>query len=115
MNIRSVVEVGHAVDSLVALPPAEKFAKSLEFFTIGSGKGAVAANGKTGMADLDVSDCLLCDGRTSERPVCSLYEGVMQYLADWAYGKGVYLPRETMCIAKGDARCYFELQEKTGA
>lgn len=115
MNLKYVVEVGHAIDSLVDLPPAEKFARALEFFTIGSGKGAVVANAQTGMTDLDVSDCLLCSGRTSERPICSLYEGVMQYIADWAYGKGTYTPRETQCIARGDPRCYFELQQKVSA
>jgi len=112
MNIRYVVEIGHAVDSLVNLPPDEKFNKAVEIFTIGSGKGAAVANNKTGKTDLDVSDCLLCADRTSERPICSLYEGVLQYIADWAYGKGIYMPRETSCIARGDKRCYFELQEK---
>jgi len=112
MNIRYVIEVGHALDTLVDLPPAQKFAKALEFFTIGSGKGTAVANPETGMTDLDVSDCLLCAGRTSERPICSLYEGVMQYIADWAYGKGAYVSRETSCMATGDTRCYFALQDK---
>lgn len=76
--------------------------------------GKAVANDKSGTTDLDVSDCLLCAGRKSERPICSLYEGVMQYLADWAYGKGVYIPREVTCMAGGGQRCYFELQKREG-
>jgi predicted hydrocarbon binding protein len=111
-NIRYVVEVGHALDGLTDLPPGERFRKALELFTMGSGKGTVIPNDETGGADLDVSDCLLCTGRTAERPICSLYEGVMQYIADWAYGKGVYIPRETTCMARGDERCYFVLVKR---
>ncbi len=110
-NIKYVVEVGHALDGLTDLPPGEKFQKGLELFTMGSGKGKAIVNEETG-ADLDVSDCLLCEGRRAERPMCSLYEGVMQYIADWAYAKGVYIPRETSCMARGDERCFFVLMKK---
>jgi predicted hydrocarbon binding protein len=61
---------------------------------------------------LDVSDCLLCADRTAERPICSLCEGVMQYIAELAYGKSVYIPRKTDCIDSGDARCCFVLRNK---
>jgi predicted hydrocarbon binding protein len=114
MNIRSVVEIGHVLDSIIDLPPKEKFRKALEFFTVGSGKGVVADNEETGIAELDVSDCLLCEGHTSTRPICSLYEGVMQYVADWSFGRGVYVPRETECLARGDGRCYFVLVKREG-
>jgi predicted hydrocarbon binding protein len=114
-NIKYVVEVGHALDALTDLAPPEKFQKGLELFTMGSGKGKVIVNEGIGAADLDLSDCLLCEGRIAERPMCSLYEGVMQYIADWAYGKGVYIPRETSCMAKGDGRCYFVLKEKANS
>ena len=112
MNIKYVVEVGHAVDHLVSLPPDEKIQKALELFTMGSGKGKVIINEQTGAAELDLSDCLLCEGRMAQRPICSLYEGVMQYIADWAYGKRIYSARETSCMAKGDERCYFVLKKK---
>jgi predicted hydrocarbon binding protein len=110
-NIKYVVEIGHAIDHLADLPAREKFFKATESFTLGTGKGKAVPNDETG-ADLDVFDCLLCEGHASSRPICSLYEGVLLYLCEWAYGKGVYVPRETTCMAKGDKSCYFVLTPK---
>lgn len=110
-NIKYVAEIGHAIDHLIDLPAGEKFFKATELFTLGTGKGKALPNEETG-ADLDVFDCLLCEGRSSVRPICSLYEGVMIYLSEWAFGKGVYIPRETTCMAKGDSNCYFVLTKK---
>jgi len=110
-NIKKTVEVAHVLDGLVDFRPVEKFQKALELVCIGSGKGRAVLNEEYG-ADLDVYDCLLCKNETSNKPICSLYEGVMQYICDWAFGKGAYIPREVNCKARGDDRCYFVLEKK---
>ena len=110
-NIKYAVEMGHVLDGYVDLEPIEKFQKAMELMCMGSGKGRTVPNDEYG-ADLDVYDCLLCKNDTSNRPICSLYEGVMQYISDWAFGKGTYLPREINCMARGDGSCYFILEKK---
>ncbi|MBN1881512.1 MAG: hypothetical protein JW885_05000 [Deltaproteobacteria bacterium] len=110
-NIKHAVETAHVLDGFVDLEPVEKFQKALELAVIGSGKGRAVPNDEYG-ADLDVFDCLLCKNDTADKPICSLYEGVMQYISEWAFGKGAYLPRETQCMAKGDSTCYFVLVKK---
>ena len=110
-NIKHAVEMAHVLDGLVDLEPMEKFRGAVELMCLGSGKGRPVPNDEYG-ADLDVYDCLLCRNDTSNRPICSLYEGVMQYLCDWAFGKGIYLPREVNCMARGDSTCYFVLEKR---
>lgn len=110
-NIKYTVEIAHVLDAFESLPPKDKFFEATKLFCFGSGKGKAVVNVDTG-SDLDVFDCLLCEGYTSKRPICSLYEGIMQYASDWAFGKGVYLPREIKCKAKGDDTCYFVLTER---
>lgn len=109
-NYKYAVEMAHVLDQFENLPPKEKMFEATKLFCFATGKGRAAANEETG-ADLDVFDCLLCEGYTSKRPICSLYEGVMQYMSDWAFGKGVYIAREIKCMAKGDDVCYFILKK----
>jgi predicted hydrocarbon binding protein len=111
VNIKNAAEMGHVLDGFVDLEPADKYLKAMELFCYGTGKGRAVPHDEYG-ADLDVFDCLLCKHDTSNKPICSLYAGVMQYLCDWAFGKGVYQPRETECMAKGDDTCYFVLEKK---
>jgi predicted hydrocarbon binding protein len=110
-NIKYAVEIGHVLDAYEDLPKKEKFFEAERLFCLASGKGKAVANDETG-SDLDIFDCLLCTGYTSDKPICSLYEGIMQYGCDWAYGKGVYIAREVKCKAKGDDTCYFVLMKK---
>ena len=110
-NMKYGVEMGHVLDPFENLPPKEKCFEAMKLFCFATGKGRAIANEETG-ADLDVFDCLLCEGYTSKRPICSLYEGVMQYICDWAFVKGVYIPREIKCMAKGDDVCYFVFKKK---
>lgn len=110
-NMKYGAELAHVFDHLENLPPKEGFFEAMKLFCIATGKGRAVANEDTG-ADLDVFDCLLCEGYTSKRPICSLYEGVMQFACDWAFVKGVYMPREIKCMAKGDDTCYFVLTRK---
>jgi predicted hydrocarbon binding protein len=110
-NIKYTVEIARVLDQFESLPPKERFFEAVRLFCFGSGKGRAVANEDTG-ADLDIFDCLLCEGYTSKRPICSLYEGILQYACDWAFGKGVYIARETRCMARGDDTCYFVLTER---
>jgi hypothetical protein len=109
--MKSAVEIGHILDGFATLSPKEKFNKGMEVFVMGSGKGKLVT-GPGGIAEFDSFDCFSCEGYTYTRPVCAHYEGVVQFLSDWAFGKGVYLARETLCMAKGDKTCYVKLVEK---
>ncbi len=105
------VEMGHIFDSFASLPPMEKFNKGMEVFAMASGKGKLVT-GSESMAEFDCFDCFSCEGYTYTRPVCAHFEGVIQYISDWAFGKNTYLARETLCMAKGDKTCYVKLVKK---
>jgi len=109
--MKNAIEIGHILDAFSSLPPKEKFNKGLEIFVLGSGKGKVVLN-KEGRAEFDSFDCFSCEGYSNKRSVCGHYEGAIQYLSDWAFGKGVYTAREVLCMAKGDDTCYVKLIEK---
>lgn len=105
-------EFGHAFDGYKDLPPDERFNKSSELLSIVIGKGKTVMNG-TGRVDFDGFDCTVCSPYYSSdinRPVCLLYTGAFQYIADWAYGKNAGQVVETKCKAKGDDTCYYELK-----
>jgi len=110
-NIKYSVEIGHVLDAFKDLPAPEKFLRAMEIFCAASGKGKLVQR-EDGLVDFDCPDCLLCSGHKSERPMCSVYEGTTQYMADWALGKGAYQVRETKCMARGDETCYFNLIKK---
>jgi predicted hydrocarbon binding protein len=79
---------------------------------IGKGKTVI---GESGRAEFNGFDCTLCSpyyNQGIERPVCYVYTGCMQYVADFAYGKDVTLMVETKCKAKGDETCYYVLEMK---
>jgi len=102
---------GKALDAYVDLPPDEKFEKGMELFVIASGKGRLV-QADDGTVAFDCFDCIHCKGYELDRPMCSHYEGFMQYIADFAYGKGVYRARETECKACGASTCYFRLEQR---
>jgi hypothetical protein len=54
------------------------------------------------------STCAICNGRSSDRPICYLYVGSIAEAVQWATGKE-YDIVETHCIAKGDEYCRFEV------
>jgi predicted hydrocarbon binding protein len=104
-------ERGHMLDSFKDLNELEKFHKGMEIFTMISGKGTpVSNNGRPD--EMTVPDCFMCleYKNTSKRGMCAVYEGAIQFLADWSFGKGKYLSRETKCMAKGDEVCHFALE-----
>jgi predicted hydrocarbon binding protein len=99
------------LNHLKDLPPDEKFPKSLEMFSMAINRGAVVDDGRA-KASFDVPECLMCEGISSTKPYCAQYAGAMNFFADWAYGKGKYLVRETRCKALGDVTCLFELEPR---
>ena len=56
------------------------------------------------------STCAICQGRTSETPICYLYAGSIGEAVQWATGKEFEII-ETHCCAKGDPYCRFEVGE----
>lgn len=54
------------------------------------------------------STCAICNGRSSDRPICYLYVGSVAEAVQWATGKE-YDVVETHCIARGDEYCRFEV------
>lgn len=54
------------------------------------------------------STCAICQGRTSDTPLCHLYVGSLSEALRWATGHA-YEIVETHCLAKGDAYCRFEV------
>jgi predicted hydrocarbon binding protein len=103
-------EIGHVMDSYNGLPPDEKFRKAMELLCAVSGKGKIVVTDE-GKVEYDCFNCTTCAPYNTERPICFGYVGSLQYLADWAYGKGAYIVRETRCKAKGDDTCYHVLTE----
>jgi predicted hydrocarbon binding protein len=102
-------EKAHVLDHLTGFTPDEVFRKGMEIYAAAAGKGKIVQNG-TGHVDFEVSNCTMCRSFTSNRPICTGYGGVMQYMSDHAYGKGAFLALETQCIARGDKSCYFVLE-----
>jgi predicted hydrocarbon binding protein len=102
-------EQGHGLSHLDGLSPDEQFRKGLELYSAASGRGRVVENG-SGRVDFDVFDCSICRPYKTDRPICTAFGGVVQYMADRAYGKGAFLAQETQCMAKGDGTCYFVLE-----
>ncbi len=94
------------------LPPDDKFKKSLEMFSVAINRGKVVDTTET-KAAFNVPECLMCEGISSKKPYCSQYGGAINFFADWAYGKGKYLVRETRCKALGEESCLFELEPRS--
>ena len=109
--IKYAREIGRAFDTFDDLSPNEKFMRGMELFVIASGKGRLVQT-EDGKVEFDCFDCIHCKGYELDRPMCSHYEGFIQYIADYAYGKNVYRAKETECKACGASTCYFRLEKK---
>jgi len=57
--------------------------------------------------------CAICNGRTSDKPICHLYVGSLSDAIKWATGVDFDV-RETACIAMGDDYCQFEVGDPIG-
>ena len=110
-NVRNAVEIGHVMDAFKDHPDKVKYQRGMEILCAASGKGKPVPR-PDGLFDFDCPDCLLCEGYQTDRVMCAVYEGTTQFVADWSFGKGVYLAREITCKAKGDETCYVALVPK---
>ncbi len=109
MAVKYAVEIGHVLDSFEEdLSSDEKFQKSMELLCAVSGKGEIVLNDK-GKVEYDCFNCTTCNPYNTERPICLGFVGSLQYVADWSYGKGVYIVKEIRCKAMGDDTCYHVL------
>jgi len=54
--------------------------------------------------------CGICHGRHSENAICHLYIGSIGEAVNWATGQEFQII-ETLCTAKGDPHCRFEVRE----
>ena len=104
----SVLKFG-ILDHLKDLPPDERILQSFEFFKIAINKGRVVTDCGN-LPKFDVFDCLMCSGIESRKPYCSQYAGALLFFADWVFGKGIYIVKETKCMAMGDDTCLFEME-----
>ncbi|MBL6982814.1 MAG: hypothetical protein ISR58_16700 [Anaerolineales bacterium] len=57
--------------------------------------------------------CAICNGRSSDKPICHLYVGSLSEAIKWATGVDFEV-RETACIAMGDDYCQFEVGDSIG-
>jgi len=56
------------------------------------------------------ASCAICHGRTSAEAICHLYIGSIGEAVKWATGHEFKIV-ETLCTAKGDPHCRFEVRE----
>jgi predicted hydrocarbon binding protein len=111
-GVKYAVEIGHVMDAFKDMDFGhERYKAGLNIFCAAAGKGHMVER-EDGYIDFDCPDCLLCKEYTESRPICTVYEGVLQYILDWGYGTGSYMARETKCLAKGDDTCYFSVVKK---
>jgi hypothetical protein len=59
------------------------------------------------------ASCAICHGRQSVDAICHLYIGSLGEAVQWATGQE-YRILETLCTAKGDPYCRFEVKEREG-
>ena len=107
-GIQYAHEIGGLLRPFEEFTPKEKYLKGAEVFALATGKGRVVQNGNG--VDFDGYDCVMCEPYRVGRSICSVYTGILQYVADWAYGKDVQCVTETRCRAKGDDTCYYQLE-----
>jgi predicted hydrocarbon binding protein len=113
LGFKNAVEIARVLYPISnnGLSPDEKFIKGIEIYREGTGKGTAVID-ENGRPAFDVPECTICEGYSFDRPICASYEGVIQYLANWAYGEDVYTVKEKKCKAMGDDSCLFVLESK---
>jgi predicted hydrocarbon binding protein len=109
--IQCAVEIGRVQEHIEDGVPEERFLKSLELYALSIGAGGIIQNDDLCVA-FERPECPYCRGIEYSKPVCSLTEGVLDYLAEQSFGKNVYRARETKCKAMGDDTCYYVLEER---
>jgi predicted hydrocarbon binding protein len=59
-----------------------------------------------------IERCPVCWGRHAEKPICHVATGLLQEGVKWVSGGKIYKIQETLCIAKGDPTCTFEIAKQ---
>ncbi len=96
-------------DSFKDLPPEERAFKMMELYGITTGRGRALMEGNTIV--FENTNCAMCSGATSTRPICTIYNGFIDKCLDWC---GITDKRsvETECMATGASMCRFEVRVK---
>jgi predicted hydrocarbon binding protein len=104
-TVTHVIKSG-ALNSVTSLSGEEKFFGAMEMYAMATGKGKMKwVNGKM---VYDNPDCASCAYLTTDVPVCTIINGIMDELLSWA-GLSHMKSAETLCKAMEDDRCYFEV------
>jgi predicted hydrocarbon binding protein len=100
-----IIEKG-VFESLKDLPAEEKIFKMLEIFAMATGRGTAENVG--GVPTYDNPQCTACKGVKDKGPVCTPINGIFDEFIKWAGLEG-FRTYETMCKAKGDDTCRYEV------
>jgi predicted hydrocarbon binding protein len=102
---QNVVKAG-GFDSVKDLPADERLFKALELYTMAADRGTVTRQGD--MIVYDNPKCGLCGNAKHDQPICTAYNGFLDFTIQWA---GVKNRRavETVCKAMGGETCRFEI------
>jgi predicted hydrocarbon binding protein len=93
-------------DSFKDLDPTERIYKMIELFILATGRGEASREGS--VIFLDNPRCTACAGIKSTSAICTAMNGAFDEFAAWAGVTGARTV-ETMCKAKGDDTCRYEV------
>jgi predicted hydrocarbon binding protein len=96
-------------DTFKELPPEERLFKSVELYSMISGRGKVFV--EDGVTVYDNTACTTCAGVQSKTPICTIVGGFIEGMMAWSGITGKQLV-ETKCKAKGDDTCRYEVLPK---
>ncbi len=94
-------------ESLKDLPGWEKLFKMIELLALATGRGKAAMEGY--IIVYDNPQCTACISLTAETAICTGLVGSFDEYAAWAGLTGIRAV-ETMCKAKGDDTCRYEIK-----
>lgn len=101
--------IGGIMTYVTGADQEERFISALELYARSMGTGRIVTDGGDGIG-FDLSECFVCRGFQSTRPICSLAGGSIQYMADAIFGKKKFLVEEKTCKATGGETCYYVLK-----
>jgi predicted hydrocarbon binding protein len=94
-------------DSVKEFPPEERLFKGIELYSTVSGRGRVFM--EDGVIVFDNAACSTCFNIKNGTPVCTIISGFLDDLAKWSGVEGKRSV-ETLCKAKGDDTCRYEIR-----
>jgi predicted hydrocarbon binding protein len=96
-------------DAFGGLPAEERLFKSIELYTVISGRGSASMD--DGVVVYDNTGCTMCSGIESKTPVCTIASGFLDYMVRWV-GMDSKRSVETRCKAMGHETCRYEIWDK---